>query len=121
MTREPAPSRVKAERRGRRAEWIAALYLTCKGYRIVAMRYKTPSGEIDLIARKGDLAIFIEVKARKSRESAIDAVSYEAMRRIRAASDLWLKRQKNWHAISSRFDIVAVTPGRLPQHIPNAF
>jgi Holliday junction resolvase-like predicted endonuclease len=49
-----------------------------KGYPIVALRYRTKLGEIDRIARKGDLAVFVEVKARCDETGAIDAVSYAA-------------------------------------------
>lgn len=114
-------SRRRAERRGRHAERIAALFLRLKGYRIVAMRYKTHAGEIDIIARRGDLAVFIEVKARREAQLAVDAVTPSAMRRIRAASDIWLSRQPDFARLSQRYDIVACLPGRLPQHFTDAF
>ena len=64
MAADPLKTRRrKAERRGHVSEWIAAAYLFLKGYRILARRYRTKLGEIDIIARKGDLAVFIEVKA----------------------------------------------------------
>lgn len=113
--------RRKAERRGRLAEAVAAVFLMLKGYRIVAVRHRTPLGEIDLIARKGDLAIFIEVKARHHIEASVDAVSFNAQRRIRAASELWLARRRDHAALSSRYDIVAVAPGRWPAHFTDAF
>ncbi|TIO58114.1 MAG: YraN family protein, partial [Mesorhizobium sp.] len=55
--------RRKAYRRGHRGEWLAALALMLKGYRILARRHRTKLGEIDLIARRGDLVLFVEVKA----------------------------------------------------------
>ncbi|WP_180900135.1 YraN family protein [Martelella soudanensis] len=113
--------RRKAERRGRFAEGVAVLYLRFKGYRIVATRYKTHAGEIDIIARRGDLAVFVEVKARRAAQVAVDAVTPSAMRRIRAASDVWLSRQADAHRLSQRYDIVACLPGRLPRHFPDAF
>ena len=120
MGRE-ATRRRKAERRGRRAESLAVLYLRLKGYRILAMRFKCHAGEIDIIARKGDLAIFVEVKARTSERVAIDAVTATAQRRIRAASDVWLSRQPDAHRLSQRYDILAFLPRRLPRHFPDAF
>jgi len=114
-------SRQQALRRGLLSEYIAALYLLMKGYRIAAFRYRTKLGEIDIIARKGDLAVFIEVKARRDARVAIDAVSYAAQQRIRDASDLWLARQRDSHLLSQRYDIIAVLPGRLPRHFINAF
>jgi putative endonuclease len=114
-------SRRKALRRGLVSEYIAAAFLMLKGYRIVALRYRTKLGEIDIIARKGDLAVFVEVKARRSEAGAVDAVSYLAQRRIRDASDLWLSRQRDQNGLSQRYDIVAIIPGRLPRHFPDAF
>lgn len=119
--RDDGKRRRHAERRGRFAEFLAALYLMTKGYRIVATRYRTPLGEIDLIARKGSVIAFVEVKARTSENSAVDAVSFQSQNRIRAASDLWLARQKGQANLSQRYDIIAVTPWRLPRHFIDAF
>lgn len=113
--------RRKALRRGHVAEFIAALYLIAKGYRIVAIRHRTKLGEIDIIARKRDLVACVEVKARRSEEAAVQAVTGTAQHRIRAASDLWLARQPDAHLLSIRYDIVAVRPWRLPRHLPDAF
>ncbi|WP_319518799.1 YraN family protein [uncultured Martelella sp.] len=120
MARE-ADKRRSAERRGRRAERLAAFYLRLKGYRILTTRFKCHAGEIDIVARKGDLAIFVEVKARRSEQLAIDAVTASAQRRIRSASDIWLSRQADAHRLSQRYDIIACLPGRLPLHFPGAF
>ena len=113
--------RRKALRRGWAAEYIAAVFLMLKGYRILALRYKTKLGEIDIIARKGDLVVFIEVKARGDEMDAINAVSYASQNRIRAASDLWLARQRDYAILSQRYDIVAILPRKLPRHFPDAF
>ncbi|CVI59980.1 MULTISPECIES: YraN family protein [Agrobacterium] len=113
--------RRKAERRGHVAEYWAALYLLLKGYRILAIRYRTRLGEIDLIARKKDLVAIVEVKARTSGEGAVDAVGFHSQHRIRAAADLWLARRKDAARFSLRFDIIAVLPRRLPQHFIDAF
>ncbi|PWW00102.1 putative endonuclease [Hoeflea marina] len=115
------PRRRKAERRGHRAETLAALALIVKGYRIVARRYKTPLGEIDLIARRGDLVAFVEVKARSDWQAGFDAVSHATQRRIIAAGDLWLGRQRDAARLSLRNDIVVVRPWRWPLHYPDAF
>lgn len=113
--------RRKAERRGRISEWLAAAWLLIHGYRILALRYRTPLGEIDIVARKRDLIIFVEVKARSSHQSAVDAVSAPSRRRIRAASDIWISRQVNAAAFSMRYDILAITPGKFPRHFKDAF
>lgn len=111
----------KAERRGRQAEWLAATALRLKGYRIVATRYKTALGEIDLIARRGDLVALVEVKARTTLPACHDAVTATAARRIEAAGDLWLSKQADAPRLSLRRDLVAVIPWRWPVHVPDAF
>lgn len=117
----PDARKLKALKRGLLAEYRAALCLVLKGYRIVAMRYRTKLGEIDIIARRGDLIACVEVKARSSFDGAVFAVSDTAQRRIRAASDIWLARQADFPRLSVRYDIVAVTPWRWPRHLPDAF
>ena len=92
-----------------------------KGYRILDLRYKTKSGEIDLIVRKRELVAFVEVKARRLEGLAIDAVGYETQNRIRSASEHWLSRRRDVHHLTLRYDIVAVLPGRLPRHFRDAF
>jgi len=111
----------RSERKGRRAEYFAALALLLKGYRIVSLRYKTAVGEIDLVARKGDLVAFVEVKARRDLASGVDAVSYPAQRRIAAAGELFISRQKDAARLSWRHDIVVVSPWRWPKHLEDAF
>ena len=117
----PDPKRRRAFRRGHVAEYLAAAFLLCKGYRILATRHRTSLGEIDLVARKGDLVVCVEVKARRDLDSAVFAVTGTAQNRIRAASDLWLSRQPDAHRLSVRYDIVAVRPWRLPHHLVDAF
>ena len=119
---EQVKARRKAERRGRFGEHVAALFLMLKGYRIVARRYRAPQGEIDLVAMKGvDLAVFVEVKARASAAAGVDAVSFGAQQRIRAASGHWLARRRDAARLSLRYDIVVVAPGRWPVHFIDAF
>ncbi|RUM97142.1 YraN family protein [Pseudaminobacter arsenicus] len=116
-----ALTRRKANRRGHRGEFLAALTLMLKGYRIVARRYRTKLGEIDLIARRGDLVLIVEVKVRPTLLSAMEAIAYQSERRIEAAADLWLARQPDHGRLSVRFDMVAVLPRRWPVHVENAF
>src|SRR5690606_25602672 len=109
------------ERRGHRGEFFASLALMLKGYRIVARRYKTRLGEIDLIARRGDLVLIVEVKLRPTLIEAMDAIGRLSERRIEAAADLWLMRQPDHAKLSLRFDMVAVLPRRWPIHVANIF
>lgn len=115
------PNRLKAFRRGHVSEYVAALYLMAKGYRIRAIRYRTKLGEIDIIAQRGDLVVCVEVKARRDVDSAVFAVTGATQNRIRAASEVWLSRQPDGHRLSLRYDIVAVRPWRFPKHLVDAF
>jgi putative endonuclease len=86
------PKRVRAYRSGRFAEAVAGLLLRLKGHRIVAQRYKTPVGEIDLVALKGKRLAFIEVKRRKTTEDAAWTLPARQRRRIVRAAQYWLAR-----------------------------
>jgi putative endonuclease len=116
-----AAKRRRAYRRGHRGEWLAAAALMAKGYRILARRYRTRLGEIDLIARRGDLVLIVEVKARRTLMEAMDAITYASERRIEGAADLWLSRRPDYGRLSVRFDMVAVLPWRWPVHVENIF
>lgn len=113
--------RFAAYRLGHRGEWLAALALMIKGYRIVARRHRTRLGEIDLIARRGDLVLIVEVKVRPTLAAAMDAIGPASARRIEGAADLWLARQRDHARLSMRFDMVAVLPRRWPVHVENVF
>lgn len=113
--------RRRAYRRGQRAEWLAAALMICKGFRIVARRYRTPVGEVDLIARRKDLVVFVEVKARASAKMALDDISFESQRRIEATAYWWLGRQSGGSRLSWRIDVIAVLPWRLPRHFINVW
>ncbi|MCO5064077.1 MAG: YraN family protein [Rhizobiaceae bacterium] len=113
--------RLRAYRRGHRSEFLASIALMAKGFRIVARRYRTRLGEIDLIARRGDLVLIVEVKARRTLVEAMEAIARQSERRIEAAADLWLSRQRDYGRLSVRFDMVAVLPWRWPIHVENVF
>jgi putative endonuclease len=121
MRKDDARLRLKAYRRGHRGEWLAALALTLKGYRIVARRFRTRAGEIDLIARRGDLVAIVEVKVRPTLLLAMEAIARQSERRIEAAADIWLARQRDFARLSVRYDMVAVLPWRWPVHVENVF
>jgi putative endonuclease len=117
----PRPERVKAFRLGLSAESRAAMFLIAKAYRIVARRWKTPFGEIDIVARRRHSLIFVEVKARNTIDEAAEAVTERAKRRIIAAAELWLAHHPDDVNSGIRFDVILVAPGKMPRHIPNAF
>jgi putative endonuclease len=117
----PRPERVAAFRAGLSAESRAALLLLCKGYRIVARRWKTSVGEIDLIARRGRSLVFIEVKTRQRLDDAAESLSEGQRRRIVAAAHVWLGRHPTDATADIRFDVILVAPCRWPRHIQSAF
>jgi putative endonuclease len=117
----PRPERLKAFQRGLSAESRAAMLLIAKAYRIVARRWKTPFGEIDIVARRRRTLVFVEVKARDSVEGAMEAVTERTKRRIIGAAELWLARNPDDVNAEIRFDVILVAPGKMPRHIANAF
>ena len=120
-SQQPRRERVAAFRLGLSAESRAAMFLIAKGYRIVARRWKTPFGEINIIARRRRALVFVEVKARDRADEAAEAVTERTKRRIVAAAELWLAHHPDDNERDIRFDVMLVAPGRMPQHIANAF
>lgn len=109
------------DRRGRRAERLAAWRLRLAGYRVLARRYRTPVGEIDLIARRGRRLVMVEVKARPTEALARQAVPERQRRRIAMAARRFLAANPRYRDHAVRFDVVAVVPGRLPIVIADAW
>jgi|SRR4051812_23839563 putative endonuclease len=110
--------RRKAERGGRRAERLAAWWLRLRGWRILAIRARTPVGEIDLIARRGRTLAFIEVKARATQAGAAIALDEYRLRRVVSAAEALLPRYMRDGDVV-RIDAMFVTPWRLPHHVIN--
>ena len=110
-----------ARLRGRRAEVMAAIWLMAKGYRILGFRLKTPQAEIDLLAKRGDVLAVIEVKQRLSLESALECVRYDQRERLRRAGAALAARRPGLKGAAVRLDLLALAPGRLPRHIPDAW
>ena len=121
LAKPASPERVAAFRTGLSAESRAAAYLMAKGYRILAKRFRTPYGEIDLVARKRNLLAFIEVKARASLDEAAYAVTPRQQARIIAAAQAWLMAHPEHAEFEIRFDVVLIAPRHLPRHLLAAF
>jgi putative endonuclease len=117
----PRPERQIAFRTGISAESRAAAFLIAKGFRILARRWRSPVGEIDIIARRRALLIFVEVKARDQLDDAAWSVTDRQRLRIVAAAEAWLARYADDRIRDIRFDAVLIAPRRLPRHIPSAF
>ena len=121
LARTPRPERQIAFQLGISAESRAAAFLIAKGFRILARRFKSPVGEIDIIARRRQLLVFVEVKARGRLDEAAESLSPRQQRRIAAAAEVWLAVNGSDGFRDIRFDAILVAPGRLPRHIPAAF
>jgi putative endonuclease len=116
-----SPARVEAFRTGISAETLAAAFLMAKGYRILAKRFRTPHGEIDIVARRRGLLVFVEVKARASLDDAAYAVTPRQQARIIAAAQIWLMAHPEHAEYDLRFDAMLIAPRRLPHHMLAAF
>ncbi len=112
--------RVAAEQRGRQAERLCGWWLRLKGWRILARRVRTPAGEVDLIARRGGIIAFIEVKARASAAALDSAIDERRLARVAAAAEslahLYLQPGDDM-----RIDVMLLAPGRPPRHLENVW
>jgi putative endonuclease len=117
----PRPERQLAFRVGISAESRAAAFLIAKGFRILARRWKSPVGEIDIVARRRSLLVFVEVKARNNLDEAAESLQARQQRRIAAAAEVWLAAYPDDAIRDFRFDAILVAPGKMPRHIPAAF
>lgn len=106
---------------GRRAEVWAALWLMAKGYRILGFRLKTPQAEIDLLALRGKVLAVVEVKQRSTLLAALEAVSADQRVRLRRAGATLAARRPALQDAAVRLDLIALAPGKLPRHSPDAW
>ncbi|WP_417465627.1 YraN family protein [Kordiimonas sp.] len=112
--------RQKAEKRGRRAETAACVFLFLKGYRILERRCRTRYGELDIVAEKAGRIVFVEVKHRKNNSWALEAVTHKQRKRIERAALSWMQNHRKLKQ-SLRFDVITIAWPRLPTHIKDAW
>lgn len=117
-THRTAAARARAERVGRRAEWIAAWWLRLHGWTIIAQRARVRGGEIDLVARRGKIIAFVEVKARRSEHEAGFALEGFRLRRVHDAARILFERFRQ-PGDDMRVDAILIIPGRWPAHLVN--
>ena len=108
-------------KKGKYAEWLCAIVLFFKGYRILKWRYKTPVGEVDLVAQRGKSLVFIEVKARPNHGAGVEAVTQKAKKRITRAGEHFLMKHPRYINFSIRFDVMVVSGISVPYHVINAW
>lgn len=121
MNKKFKNKKVTAWRKGVKSEWLASFYLRLKGYRILKTRYKTPVGEIDLIAKTKTAVIFIEVKQRATVSGALFSISAHQRRRIERAGQYFLSKHPHLSHLHLRFDAIAITSMCWPKHLKGAW
>ncbi len=122
--RAPSPSRnnkINHYWRGMIAEYITIIFLICKGYRILAHRYKTPVGEIDIIATKENILVAVEVKYRDQMNDTFSAISSASQKRIINAVKWYLTHHQRHHYATIRMDMVAINRRFSIKHLDNAW
>jgi putative endonuclease len=113
----PSPERLRAERRGRFAEFLCRWHLRLRGWHIVASHWRCPSGEIDILARRGGVLAIIEVKSRRNMNTAAEAILPRQRRRIARAASAFLMTRPELAELTLRFDVMLVAPLRPPRHL----
>ncbi len=124
MRRPPKPralaDRRAAEAAGRRGERIAGWWLRLKGWHILDRRVRTPAGEVDLVAKRGALIAFVEVKTRATAAELDLAIDQRRLARVAAAAEYLMGRYAT-AGEDIRVDVLLLAPGQVPRHIENAW
>lgn len=110
----PSRTRKRRYRSGHTAEYLAAAFLMARGHRVLARRYKTGSGEIDLITLKAGRIGFVEVKRRPTLAECEASITPKLRQRVRRAADMWLAKHPIYQQSPCGFDLVFVRPWRVP-------
>ena len=106
---------------GLQAESACAWWLRLRGYQILAQRYRNRFGEIDIVAGRRGVIAFVEVKARRGRQAALEAITAKQRRRIERSASGFLAAHPDLAEHTVRFDVIAVVPWRWPLHITDAW
>lgn len=121
MKPPPQSRRVAADRFGRWAELRCVWRLRLAGYRVLARRFRSPAGEIDIVARRGGIVAFVEVKARATHDKAALALTESQLRRIARAAEAFAARHPALLNCAWRFDAMLVTPRGWPRHMTDVW
>jgi putative endonuclease len=117
IPRRTRDARQKARIFGLRAERLAVLLLRLKGYSILDCRFNVRGGEIDIVARRGEIIAFVEVKVRQSLDDAFLAIDAAKRRHLSHAVKVWLSGHPWAVAFSLRGDAIYIAPWRWPRHL----
>ncbi|MGH7045659.1 MAG: YraN family protein [Stellaceae bacterium] len=113
--------RQRAQRRGKRAEWLCVWHLRLHGWRIVARGWRCPAGELDIVAQRRGVLAIIEVKSRGELAVAAAALPPRQRRRVTRAAEAFLSAHPQFATATLRFDLMLVVPYRLPRHQRDAW
>jgi putative endonuclease len=113
-------NRQLAEKRGRGAETLACWYLRLCGWRILARRARVAGGEVDIVARRGSVVAFVEVKARATDDAAGFALDEWRLRRVATAAERLAPRYMR-DGDDVRIDAMFIVPRRWPRHLTNVW
>jgi putative endonuclease len=117
--------REKARARGLAAEWVAALWLMAKGYRILSRQFRAQGGELDIVALTPfwtpRTIVFVEVRARETVDQAVESVGAQKRHRVETAALQFCTRKPKLARLPRRFDLILLAPGRWPEHKPDAW
>ncbi len=114
-------SKLASYKRGHIAEQLAALYLVCKGYKILKRRYKTPVGEIDLIARRRSTLVLVEVKLRSTEAAALESITPKNQSRVTQAAQYYISANPACADMDIRFDVIVMGWPFYWRHLDNAW
>ncbi len=114
-------ARQDAYRFGLAAETACVWWLRARGYRVLARRFNARVGEIDIVARRGQLLVMVEVKARRGGDISLAVPTPRQRRRIARAAEAFLARSPRLADCDIRFDLMVARPWRLPRHLRDAW
>lgn len=121
MATPAKPAKQKAWRFGQFAETLAIWHLRFKGYRILSRQFRCRAGEIDIIARRGSLLVFVEVKAHRDAATAAEALTPRQTSRIIRAAEAFVQAHHSLAGLDQRFDAILISPRRWPMHLVDAW
>jgi putative endonuclease len=118
-TKIKSKKKIKSYYFGLFSEIIAIIFLKLKFYKILRRRYRNKLGEIDIIAKKNDFLIAIEVKARKNILLIDEVLSNKQMNRIKRSMNIFYSNKKYYGKLSIRYDLIIIQPYKFPIHLKN--